>query len=158
MASGVLKLFLGWVVGRVAGSVFVMLVACGGIASAWAEEIAIIGNVRGPLATAGPDDIRAFYLGDRQFAGSEKITVLHLPEGPLKDAFLLGVVGKSAKDYKLHWVQRVFQEGVSFPRVLPDPSAVIAEVESHRTSLGYVPARAIEGTHGIVVLFRVPGP
>jgi hypothetical protein len=106
----------------------------------------------------GPEDIRAFYLGDRQFAGSEKVTVLHLPEGPVKEAFLLGAVGKTPKDYKLHWVQRVFQEGIGFPRVLPDPSAVIAEVESHRATIGYVPARAVEGARGVVVLFRVPGP
>jgi hypothetical protein len=158
MVPSVLTRSLAPAVARLAGALVLILAACGAVSSAWAEDIAIIGNARGPLARLGRDDVRALYLGDRQFVGSEKVTVLHLPEGPEKDAFLLGVVGKSAKDYKLHWVQRVFQEGVGFPRVLPDPSAVIAEVESHPASLGYVPVRSIEGARGVVVLLRVPGP
>jgi ABC-type phosphate transport system substrate-binding protein len=126
--------------------------------SARAESIAVIVNADGPLVGLTRDDVRALYLGDRQFVGTTRASVIHLPEGPVKDAFLRNVTGIGLKDYRLHWVRKVFQEGLSLPRVVGSPSAVVADVQSHPADIGYVSERAAEGVHGIVTLFRVPGP
>ncbi len=143
---------------RATACLIATLILCGVSWSARAESIAVIVNAESPLVGLTRDDVRALYLGDRQFVGAERVSVIHLPEGPVKDALLRGVTGKGLKDYRLHWVRKVFQEGLSLPRVVGAPSAVVADVLSHPTDIGYVPERAADGVHGIVTLFRVPGP
>lgn len=126
--------------------------------SARAESIAVIVNADGPLVGLTRHDVRALYLGDRQFVGDNRVSVINLPEGPVKDALLRDVTGKGLREYRLHWVRKVFQEGLILPRVVGAPSAVVADVQAHPTDIGYVPERAADGVHGIVTLFRVPGP
>lgn len=143
---------------RATACLIAAVLLCGVSLSARAESIAVIVNADGPLVGLTRDDVRALYLGDRQFVGAKRVSVIHLPEGPVKDALLRDVTGKGLKDYRLHWVRKIFQEGLSLPRVVGAPSAVVADVQSHPTDIGYVPERAADGVHGIVILFRVPGP
>ncbi|MFZ5863730.1 MAG: hypothetical protein ACOYXR_12915 [Nitrospirota bacterium] len=143
---------------RATACLIATLILCGLSWSARAESIAVIVNADGPLVGLTRADVRALYLGDRQFVGAERVLALHLPEGPVKDALLRDVTGKGLKAYRLHWVQKVFQEGLSLPRVVGAPSAVVAEVQSHSADIGYVPESAADGVHGIAILFRVPGP
>ncbi|MFZ5877519.1 MAG: hypothetical protein ACOYXU_14115 [Nitrospirota bacterium] len=143
---------------RAAVGFLTAVLLCGSSAAARAESIAVIVNADGPLVGLTREDVRALYLGDRQFVAAERVAVFHLPEGPIKDALLREVTGKGLKEYRLHWVRKVFQEGLSLPRVLGGPSAVVADVRTHPVGIGYVPERAVEGAQGVVTLFRVPGP
>jgi hypothetical protein len=129
-----------------------------GATDVWAEDLAVIVNANGPLIALTPHDVRALYLGERQFVGMDRVDVLHLPEGGAKGAFLSSVVGMTLKEYKLHWVQRVFQEGTSLPRVVAGPSAMAAEVSTRPNSLGYLPARVAKNVPGLKVLFVLPVP
>lgn len=118
----------------------------------------MIVNSRGPLIGLTREDVRAYYLGERRFAGKEHVEVLHLPEGRVKDAFLTGAVGTTAKAYKLHWVKRLFREGGALPRVVPDAAAMIGSVEAQPATIGYVPTPLPDGIADVVELFRVNGP
>ncbi|MBI3607230.1 MAG: hypothetical protein HY207_04610 [Nitrospirae bacterium] len=141
---------VGWVALTMVGAI--------GAAERRAEEIAVVVNASGPLTSLTVADVRALYLGERQFVGMDHVGVLHLPEGDTKGAFLFSVVGMTLKEYKLHWVQRVFQEGTSLPRVVAGPSAMAAEVSMRLNSLGYLPARVVKDTPGLKVLFVLPSP
>lgn len=140
------------------GCVALLVIGSTGATKGWAEEIAVIVNANGPLTVLTPHDVRALYLGERQFVERDRVDVLHLPEGGAKGAFLSSVVGMTLKEYKLHWVQRVFQEGTSLPRVVAGPLAMAAEVSTRPNSLGYLPARVAKNAPGLKVLFVLPVP
>jgi len=127
-------------------------------ASARAEDIAVIGNVEGPLVGMASKDVKSVYLGERQFAGQDLIIPFHLPEGKEKAAFLAAVVGRSQKEYKLFWVRRVFQEGARLPRLASSPAEMLAQVARQRTALGYVPERLVKDAPGVTVLFTFAAP
>lgn len=130
-----------------------------GVASAVrAEDIAVIVNTAGPLTSLTLPDVRALYLGERQFVGPEPAVLLHLPEGDAKAAFLSRVVGRTLKEYKLHWLQRVFQEGATLPKVAAGPEAMVGVVATRRNSVGYVPASLVRDTPDVKILFVVPSP
>ncbi len=140
------------------GWVALMLVGAVAVPEGWAEEIAVVVHAGGPLTALTLHDVRALYLGERQFVGMDHVDVLHLPEGDIKGAFLSSVVGMTLKEYKLHWVQRVFQEGTSLPTVVAGPSAMAAEVSTRSNSLGYLPAHAVQDAPGLKVLLVFPSP
>jgi hypothetical protein len=123
-----------------------------------AEDIAVIVNVGGPLTSLTLPDVRALYLGERQFVGPEMVVVLHLPEGDAKATFLSRVVGRTLKEYKLHWLQRVFQEGATLPKVVAGPEAMLGVVATRRNSVGYLPASLVHDMPEVKVLFVVPSP
>ena len=140
-------------------AVVLCLLAALGIASAVrAEDIAVIVNADGPLTSLTLPDVRALYLGERQFVGPELVVLLHLPEGDVKAAFLSRVVDQTLKEYKLHWLQRVFQEGATLPKVVAGPEAMVGVVATRRNSVGYVPASLAQETPDVKVLFVVPLP
>ena len=123
-----------------------------------AEDVVVIVNAGGPLISLTLPDVRALYLGERQFVGPEPAVLLHLPEGDVKAAFLSRVVGRTLKEYKLHWLQRVFQEGATLPKVAAGPEAMVGLVATRRNSVGYVPASLVRDTPDVKILFVVPSP
>lgn len=127
-------------------------------ASAEGERIAVVVHPSSAMASLTEAEVRAIYLGERQFVGNNQVTAVHLPEGRWKTAFLHQVVRKAPKAYKLYWVQRVFQEGAGLPKVLPGPDEVIAEVADRSSIIGYVPERIARDAGSVKVLFVVPGP
>ncbi len=138
-----------------------LLAALGGLgvsSAVRAEDVAVIVNVGGPLTSLTLPDVRALYLGERQFVGPEVVVLLHLPEGDVKAAFLSRVVGQTLKEYKLHWLQRVFQEGATLPKVVAGPEAMVGVVATRRNSVGYVPASLVQETPEVKILFVVPSP
>lgn len=138
-----------------------LLAALGGLgvsSAVRAEDVAVIVNAGGPLTSLTLPDVRALYLGERQFVGPEVVVLLHLPEGDTKAVFLSRVVGQTLKEYKLHWLQRVFQEGATLPKVVAGPEAMVGVVATRRNSVGYVPASLVQETPEVKVLFVVPSP
>jgi hypothetical protein len=134
------------------------LAGVGVASSVRAEDIAVIVNAAGPLTSLTLPDVRALYLGERRFVGPEPAVLLHLPEGDAKAAFLSRVVGQTLKEYKLHWLQRVFQEGATLPKVVAGPEAMVGVAATRRNSVGYVPASLVRDTPDVKILFVVPSP
>jgi len=117
------------------------------------ETVAVIVNPDGPLVSATEADIRAIYLGERQFVKGEMIVPLHLSDGPTKTTFLSAVVGKSPKDYKLYWLQRVFQGTASLPNTVAGADVMVAAVASQRNTVGYAPSSQVKNNPQVTVLF-----
>ena len=120
--------------------------------------VAVIVNPNGPLVSATEADIRAIYLGERQFVKGEMIVPLHLSDGLTKTTFLSAVVGKSPKEYKLHWLQRVFQGTASLPNTVAGPDVMVAAVASQRNTVGYVPSFDLKDNKQVAVLFMTTVP
>lgn len=118
----------------------------------FAVDIAVVVNASGPLVDMTKEDIRDIYLGDRRFEGNVKITPFNYPEGPVRDAFLRGVVGMSPKGYRLHWARKVFREGLAIPRVLDRAGDVIRMVRTDRGGIGYLPRGLLKDKAGIKVI------
>ncbi|MCK4738795.1 MAG: hypothetical protein KAT46_02500 [Deltaproteobacteria bacterium] len=106
---------------------------------AFAEDFVIVANREGPLKTAEVGMVKDIYLGEIRFVNNVKLKPINLTEGEVKNDFLLTVVGVSAKEYKLHWIKKVFQEGLTLPRFLRSVDEVLAHVRSEKGALAYIP-------------------
>ena len=82
---------------------------------AYAQDFVIIVNPNGPLVEANVDTIRDIYLGEMRFVRDIRLKPVNITEGELKDTFLKRVVAMSSKEYRLHWVKKVFGEGLTIP-------------------------------------------
>jgi hypothetical protein len=107
---------------------------------AYAQDFIVVVNAKGPLAEADMGVVRDIYLGDKKFAGDIILKPVNFTEGVFKDAFLRTVVGMSSKEYKRHWIKKVFQEGLSFPVSMGSPIDIIDIVLRERGVVAYLPA------------------
>jgi len=117
------------------------------------ESIAIIVNENGPLTHISKAEVREIYLGEIRFVEGIRIIPIHGPEGPLKEGFLITVIGQPSKAYKLHWTRKVFQEGQSLPLVKVHPAEIIEWVKEQPGAIGYVPQELVDGQPGIRILY-----
>jgi hypothetical protein len=113
---------------------------------AYAQDFIVIVNKGGPLAEADMGLVRGIYLGEKRFSTDTKLRPVKLrpvnfTEGPLKDSFLKEVIGMSSKEYKHHWIKKVFQEGLSFPVTMGSPIGIIEFVGKEKGAVAYLPAR-----------------
>ncbi len=115
----------------------------------------VVVNSDGPLSNASASDIRAIYLGDKRFGGKVKFNPVNFTEGELKDAFLGSVVDMNSKEYKLHWIKKVFQEGLTLPKTMGDAKSVLEFVKGEKGALAYLPesyGRRLKGVKEVVVI------
>jgi hypothetical protein len=103
------------------------------------EGFIVIVNEGGPLAEASMEDVREVYLGEKRFGKGMKLLPVNFTEGPLKDLFLKKIVGMSSKDYKHHWIKKVFQEGLNIPATMGSTSDIIEFVSKEKGAVAYLP-------------------
>ncbi|HET6465862.1 MAG TPA: hypothetical protein VFH55_09665 [Nitrospiria bacterium] len=120
-----------------------------------AEQVAVIVKKDGPLTHLSKVDIRGIYLGEIRFSGGMPIRPVQYAEGHVKDVFLLGVVGLTSKDYKLYWVKKLFQEGLTPPIVKGDPAEIIGAVHEDPWTIGYVPKEFINGSPDVQIIYII---
>jgi hypothetical protein len=120
-----------------------------------AEQVAVVVNKDGPLSHLSKAEIRGIYLGEIRFVGGMPVRPIQYPEGPVKDAFLYNVVGMSAKDYKLYWVKKLFQEGLKSPLVITDPAEILIAVRQDAWGIGYLPKELINEASDIQIIYII---
>lgn len=111
---------------------------------AHAGDFVIIVNPDGPLKNADASDIKEIYLGEKRFVDSVKLVPINHVEGQMKNAFLKNVVGMDSKAYRLYWIKKVFQEGISIPPSMGNVSAIIDMVKTEKGAVAYVPEGAVD--------------
>ncbi len=104
------------------------------------EDFVIIVNKHSPLVSADTSTVRDIYLGEKRFAEGIKLMPINMVEGSLKEDFLNRVVGMKPKEYKLHWVKKVFQEGITPPPSMASVTDIIAMVSRDKGAIDYIPA------------------
>ncbi len=95
-----------------------------------AELIVITNGV--PL---NEDDVRAVYLGEKQFVNGTKVTVID--NVPLKGE-LASRLGMSQQQYETAWVKKKFRDGTTPPLSRFSDDEVINYVRDHPGSVGYI--------------------
>ncbi|MFZ3072737.1 MAG: hypothetical protein WA162_05815 [Thermodesulfobacteriota bacterium] len=122
-------------------------------APAYAKDFVIIVNSDGPLKNSGISDIKEIYLGEKRFSDSVKLVPINYVEGRLKNAFLKEVVGVDSKAYRLYWIKKVFQEGISIPPSMGSVSAIIEMVKTEKGAVAYVPEGSVDAKQtGVIKL------
>lgn len=104
------------------------------------EGLIVIVNEKGPLTEASMEEVRDVYLGEKRFVEGTRLLPVNFTEGPLKDIFLKKIVGMSSKEYKHHWIRKVFQEGLTIPTTMGSPIAIIEFVVKEKGAVAYLPA------------------
>lgn len=125
-----------------------------------AGDFIVIANRHGPLVETGMAGVRDIYLGGKRFANDTRLLPVNFTEGAMKDHFLEAVVDMSSKEYKLHWVKLVFQEGLSLPRSMGSATDILEFVAKEKGAVAYVPASWSElvragpsgGLEGVVII------
>lgn len=108
------------------------------------EGCIVIVNKDGPLAEADMEEVRDIYLGEKMFAKGKKVLPVNFTEGPLKDLFLKLVVGLNSKEYKHHWIKKVFQEGRTIPATMGSPHDIIEFVSKEKGAVAYLSAEWVD--------------
>lgn len=120
-----------------------------------AEPVAVIVNKDGPLSHLSKTEVRGIYLGEIRFVGGMPVRPIQYPEGQVKDAFMLNVIGMSAKDYKMYWVKKLFQEGLTPPLVKSDPTDIMNAVREDPYGIGYLPKEMINEAPDIQIIYTI---
>jgi len=120
-----------------------------------AEQVAVIVNKDGPLSHLSKTEIRGIYLGEIRFVGGMPVRPIQYPEGQVKDAFLLNIIGMSAKDYKLYWVKKLFQEGLTPPLVKTEPTEIMNAVREDPWGIGYLPKDFTNEASDIQIIYII---
>jgi hypothetical protein len=126
------------------------------------EGLIVIVNEEGPLAEVSMEEVRHVYLGEKRFVEGTRLLPVNFTEGPLKDLFLKKVVGMSSKEYKHHWIKKVFQEGLTIPTTMGSPIDIIEFVSMEKGAVAYLPAEWAEailsGIADVTDKIKIIGP
>jgi hypothetical protein len=124
-------------------------------ANLYADEIVVIVNGRGPLTGISKEDIREIYLGTIRFKGKVKYVPLNYSEGVVKNAFLLAIVGKTSKEYRLHWTKKIFRDGITSTSTLKNYKLIKLTVQKYAGAIGYLPRSELNDTKGIQIIATI---
>ncbi len=117
-------------------SLLVLLVLLGLAATpcrALAGEIYVVTHASVNLSA---DDVREVFLGEKQFAGSAKLTPIE--NASLQAEFLAKVMKVDAAKYALVWSKKGFREGLTPPPVKGSDADIINGVKANPGTVGYV--------------------
>ncbi|MDH4226496.1 MAG: hypothetical protein OEV59_01895 [Deltaproteobacteria bacterium] len=118
-----------------------------------ADDFVVIVNRKGPFASGvTADTVKKIFLGEKRFEGGVTLMPVNMQDGSLKEAFLGKVVGMTQKDYKLHWVKKVFREGIDVPPTLHSSYEAVELVQREKGAIAYVPASVASFAEGVVAL------
>jgi ABC-type phosphate transport system substrate-binding protein len=103
-------------------------------------DIYVIVNSRLTLTT---DDIKGIYTGDKQLAGSTKITPLD--NTVAKSEFLSKVLQLDPVKYDALWIKKSFRDGINPPLLKASDEEVVATVKSTAGTIGYISTAPPDG-------------
>jgi len=102
-------------------------------ASSWAGDLFVVGH---PSVTLSADEVREVFMGDKQFAGSVKLTPVE--NASMQADFQGKVLKVDAARYASVWSKKGFREGLSPPPVRATDADVLAAIKANPGTLGYV--------------------
>lgn len=105
------------------------------VASSHSKDLFVIAH---PGVNLRADEIQDVYIGDKQFAGSQKLIVTD--NASVQSDFLGKVIKIEGKRYNSLWVKKSFRDGLTIPAVKGGDAEVIAFVKNNPGAIGYVSA------------------
>lgn len=105
------------------------------ITSGHGKDLFVIAH---PSVNLGADEIQDVYIGDKQFAGSQKLIVVD--NATAQSDFLGKVVKIESKRYNSLWVKKSFRDGLAIPPMKGSDAEVVAFVKNNPGAIGYISA------------------
>lgn len=99
----------------------------------FAGDVYVVAN---PGVTLTSGEVKDVFLGEKQVAGSVKLTLVD-NKAAIAD-FLSKVIGVDKSKYDSTWAKKSFQDGLSAPKVKGSDADVIDFVKSTPGGIGYV--------------------
>ena len=112
-----------------------------------AKDVFVIAH---PSVSLSADEIQDVYIGDKQFAGSQKLILVE--NASVQGDFLGAVIKIDPKRYNSLWVKKSFRDGLAIPAVKGSDAEVIAFVKNNPGAIGYVSA----APQGVKALAKFP--
>jgi ABC-type phosphate transport system substrate-binding protein len=103
------------------------------VASSHSKDLFVIAH---PSVSLSADEIQDVYIGDKQFAGSQKLVVVD--NASAQSDFLGKVVKIESKRYNSLWVKKSFRDGLAIPAVKGGDAEVYVYVKNNPGAIGYV--------------------
>jgi ABC-type phosphate transport system substrate-binding protein len=100
---------------------------------AYAGDVVVISHIG---ITLSANDVRDIFLGDKQFAGSTKLTPVD--NAALQENFLETIIRMPGAKYASTWTKRAFRDGLTAPAVKSGDASVIEFVKRTPGAVGYV--------------------
>jgi len=113
-------------------SVAILLAALSGPSRA--DEF-VIAN---PSVSITGDEVREVYLGEKQFAGEQKL--VPVDNAAVQDLFLSKVLRMTPARYETAWIKKSFREGLAIPPVRSGSGDTIEFVRKTPGAVGYIVA------------------
>jgi hypothetical protein len=101
--------------------------------TAYASDVVVIANAGVSLSVS---EVRDVFLGDKQFAGSTKLTPVD--NSAAQENFLSKVLQISSSKYASTWTKKAFRDGLTAPAVKSSDAEVIEFVKRTKGAVGYV--------------------
>ncbi len=119
-------------------SVFIILGLLIGMGSAFAEPV-IVGNLNG-VDNISASDAKKLFLGKlKTLPNGTKPIVVEYPDGSaIREEFHSKVTQKSGSQLQAYWSQLVFTGKGTPPKEVSSSAAVIAEITSNSSVIGYI--------------------
>ena len=102
-------------------------------ASSWAGDLFVVSH---PSVTLSADEVREVFMGDKQFAGSVKLSPVE--NSSLQADFQAKVLKVDAARYASIWSKKGFREGLTPPPARATDADVLAAIKANPGTLGYV--------------------
>ena len=113
-------------------SVAILLAALSGPSRA--DEF-VIAN---PSVSISGDEVREVYLGEKQFAGEQKL--VPVDNAAVQGLFLSKVLRMTPAKYETAWIKKSFREGLTIPPVRSGSNDTIEFVRKTPGAVGYIVA------------------
>ena len=139
---------------RWGAAVGVMVLLLWGNTYAMARELAIVANKDFPSNAVTVAGVKEIYLGKKMTEGGVKIKPMEYNDKALKRKFIEKVMGSSIDGYKVYWIKKYFQEGITPPTNISSSAALLQSVAQASGGIGYVWADEVKGD-GVKVLLKV---
>jgi ABC-type phosphate transport system substrate-binding protein len=101
--------------------------------TAQASDVVVIANTGVSLSA---NEVRDVFLGDKQFAGSTKLTPVD--NSAAQENFLSKVLQISSAKYASTWTKKAFRDGLTAPATKSSDAEVIEFVKRTKGAVGYV--------------------
>jgi len=106
--------------------------------------------IANPSVNISGDDVREVYLGEKQFAGEQKL--VPVDNAAVQGLFLSKVLRMSAARYETAWIKKSFREGLAIPAVQSRSLDTTEFVRRTPGAVGYIVAD--KPPAGVVVVTR----
>ena len=101
--------------------------------AAYAADVIVIAN---PGVNLSAGDVRDIFLGEKQFAGSTRLSPVD--NAALQESFLSKLIQMTSAKYTGIWTKKAFRDGLTAPAMKSGDAEVIEYVKRTPGAVGYV--------------------